>query len=208
MASLRRSWLSVGAVAGAAVLASMLAAACSTIRPGVEVLEPDVRLTDLALVESGLLEQHFRVTLRVSNPNDFALPLDGLRFALGVNDNPLVTGLTDEAVSVPRLGTATVDVDAFTSTLDVVRQLVMLTQRHDALAYKLDGTVFVTSHGQREMPFTKTGTLQLAPGGGTRFVAPEAGPRPSDVSPAGPATGADLTPMRTPGAAVVDQDAR
>jgi LEA14-like dessication related protein len=191
-----RSWFSVVAVA--AVLACMLAAACSTLRPGVEVLKPDVRLTDLALVESGLLEQHFRVTLRVSNPNDFALPVDGLRFALRVNDNPLVTGLTDEAVSVPRLGTATIDVDAFTSTLDVVRQLVTLTQRHDALAYKLDGTVFLKSHGEREVPFTKTGTLQLAPGGGTRFVAPEPPPRPSDLSPAGPTAGDDLTPTRAP----------
>jgi LEA14-like dessication related protein len=53
-----------------------------------EAEPPQVRLADIRLLEGGLLEQRFRVDLRLGNPNDFDLPLDGLTFELELNDRP------------------------------------------------------------------------------------------------------------------------
>jgi LEA14-like dessication related protein len=175
-----------GGRAALVVLALVVASvptACSTLQTALELRRPEIRLTNLELLESGLFEQRFRLTLRVANPNDFELPIDGLRFDLAVDDSPLLKGLTNESVSVPRLGEASVEIDAYTSTFDVVRQLFSLTSRREAFDYALSGTAFVTGFGVREIPFRKKGTLELAPGGGTHFVAPA--PEVRSAAPAG-----------------------
>ncbi len=143
--------------------------ACAGIGPGQHVEPPQVRLADLEFAEVGLFEQRFRITLRIRNPNDFDLPIDGLRFALDVNDRPFVTGLSDRSVTVPRLGEQTVEVDASTTLLDVVDQFMGLTGR-DVLSYRMIGTAFLRGVARREVPFEQSGSFRMAPG--TRSFAP------------------------------------
>ena len=149
----------------------VLAAGCSALGPRGRVIAPDVRIADLELLETGLFEQRYRVTLRVSNPNDFELPLDGVRFALALNDKPFARGATSHGVSVPRLGDATLVVEASTSTFDIIRQ-VLNAQNREALTYALDGTVFLEGGARREVPFVQQGTLQLLPSDAVRRLVP------------------------------------
>ena len=82
------------------------------------------------------------VELRIINPNNVDLPLDGLAFELEVNDNLLAEGYSNEAVTVPRLGEARIPVRASTSLLDLVQQFVTLSQS-DHLSYRLKGRAYV-----------------------------------------------------------------
>jgi LEA14-like dessication related protein len=148
-----------------------LVAGCSAFGPHARVIAPDVRIADLELLETGLFEQRYRVTLRVSNPNDFALPLDGVRFALELNDQPFARGYSSHGVSVPRLGDATLTVEATTSTFDIVRQ-VLGAQDRKTLDYALDGTVFLEGGARREVPFVQEGTLRLLPSDAVRHLVP------------------------------------
>jgi LEA14-like dessication related protein len=145
-------------------------AACSTLGAGQTVIPPEVRIADLEMLDSGLFEQRFRVTLRVLNPNDFDLPIDGLRFALDLNEQPFARGYTAQGVRVPRLGDATISVEATTSTFDIIRQ-VLGASHHESLTYALDGTAFVGGYARREVPFEQKGALELLPSDAAhRFV--------------------------------------
>ena len=71
-------------------------------------------MVDLHPLKGGKFEQRFRIELRVQNPNDFELEIDGLDFELDLNGTRLTRGLSDEAVTIPRLGDAIVAVSADT----------------------------------------------------------------------------------------------
>jgi LEA14-like dessication related protein len=150
----------------------VLSAGCATLGHGVKVLPPEVRIADLEMLESTVFEQRFRVTLRVGNPNDFELPLDGVRFALALNEQPFARGFTAHGVTVPRLGEATLTVDASTSTLDLIRQVLNAPGR-EKLTYALDGTVFLKGGARREVPFEQAGMLELLPSDSVRRLVPQ-----------------------------------
>jgi len=81
---------------------------------------PQITLSDIRMLEGGLFEQRFQVDLRIRNPNDFDLPIDGLTFALELNGSDFADGVSDQRVTVPRLGEAVVPVTASTTLLQMV----------------------------------------------------------------------------------------
>jgi len=122
---------------------------------------PDVSLVDVRPISAGLFEQRMAVTLRITNPNDASLPVDGYRFAVELNDQPFAKGASNQSVTVPRLGDATTEAEATIATSDLMRQLVQAPGR-GALAYKLTGTVFLdTASGRRSYPFEQTGSFDF-----------------------------------------------
>ncbi|MDH3472817.1 MAG: LEA type 2 family protein [Rhodospirillales bacterium] len=151
-------WLSVGLF--------FLLAACAPIE---KTLPPKVRLANLQFLDSTVFEQRMRVDLRVGNPNNFDLPLEGLTFELEVNDNLLAEGYSNEAVTIPRLGEATVPVLATSSLFDLVQQFMTLGQS-DHLSYRLSGRAYMTGLVSRGVPFETSGKLELQQGPGQSFA--------------------------------------
>ena len=141
-------------------LAALLAlAACARLGEA----EPlRVQLADIRLLPGGLLEQRFQVELRLGNPNDFDLALDGLTFALELNDMPFARGLSNQAVTVPRLGEARLRVVASTTLIDLVQQVLILGQRSD-LSYRIEGVVYLRGAARRKLPYETSGRLRLLP---------------------------------------------
>ncbi len=137
-------------------LVLVLLAACSSSAP----LPPQVRITDLRLLDSGAFEQRFQIDLRIGNPNDFALPLDGLTFDLDVNGADFASGFSNESVTVPRLGEAALSVMASTTVIDLVQQLVLLAERGD-LTYRVRGIAYLEGLTRRQAPFVTTGAFRL-----------------------------------------------
>ena len=149
-------------------LAAPLLAACGTTG---DPVPPQVRLADLRLLDASVFEQRFQLDLRIGNPNDFALPLDGLTFDLQVNGEAFARGFSDQRVTIPRLGEGLVSVTASTTLMDVVRQMMLLTQRKD-LSYRLTGLAYLDSLSRRSVPYTSEGTFRLSPpaGGGGQSI--------------------------------------
>jgi LEA14-like dessication related protein len=146
-----------GRWAAAALL--LLLASCGSGDP----LPPHVQVVNMHLLESSLFEQRFQVDLRIGNPNDFDLPLDGLTFDLDVNGEDFARGFSDQRVTVPRLGEARLSVVASTTLLDLVRQFTLLAER-GALAYRLHGTAYLNSLAVRQAPYESEGTFRLLSG--------------------------------------------
>ncbi|MDJ0785309.1 MAG: LEA type 2 family protein [Myxococcota bacterium] len=119
---------------------------------------PEVFLIGLAPLPGGALEQRFLVQLRVLNPNDTALEIDGVDFTLDVNGARLTRGVSSERLTIPRLGEGVVQVTATTTLFDIFRQLLIVSDRTD-LDYELRGRIL--RPGVRgSLRFERSGTLQ------------------------------------------------
>lgn len=152
----RRFFLSLGFAA--------LAASCAMVG---EVEPPLVSLADLKLGRMGIFEQEARITLRLRNPNNEAMPLDGAKFNIKLNGEPFARGVSNESVTIPRLGEATMDATMVVSTFDVLNQFLAMGNLQ-ALTYELDGTAYYSGLGfmRRSAPFSQTGKLKLGGGSG------------------------------------------
>ena len=124
---------------------------------------PQVTLSDVRLLGGGLMEQRLMVELRIANPNNFDLPLEGLTVNLNVNDRPFAQGSSNETVTVPRLGEARIPVVATTTLFDMVQQVFALNNR-GAISYNLSGKAYISGMFDGAVPYERTGSLQLAPG--------------------------------------------
>ena len=103
---------------------------------------PEVSVVNLEPEAASGFEQRFKVDLRITNPNERPLEVDGLRFELDVNGQRLARGQTGDSVSVPRLGDAVISVSATTTLLDVFRQ-VWAAQKAKGVRYRVSGRVFL-----------------------------------------------------------------
>jgi LEA14-like dessication related protein len=116
---------------------------------------PEVYLSDIAPVEIGLFEQRLRVELRILNPNDFALEVTGLDFQLDVNGIQLARGLSNEEITVPRLGESIVSVMTSTTVLDIVRQIENLSQQQE-MSYEIRGRLHLGNAAVGSVPFERS----------------------------------------------------
>lgn len=124
---------------------------------------PSIDIANLQLASTGLFSQEFVMDLRIGNPNDFAIPLRGLSFKLDVNGLPFAEGLSNNAVTVPRLAYANMEVTGTTNTLSLMRQL-MSVGNNDRIDYRLYGTAHVGHVGGNDaVPFERKGSLSLVP---------------------------------------------
>lgn len=128
-----------------------------------DVLPPKVSLANVRFLQGGAFEQQLLLELRVSNPNNFDISLEGLSFSLEVNDAHFADGLSNEDVTLPRLGDTRVPVTATTTLVDLVRQALLLGETGE-ISFRLDGHAFVTNGlGSRRVPFGSEGNLKLLP---------------------------------------------
>ena len=148
-----------GAVlAGALLAATLQLAGCSVGEP----VPPQVAVADLRMLESTLFEQRFEINFRIGNPNDFALPLDGLTFDLEVNGESFARGFSNQRMTIPRLGEGTVSVAASTTLVDLLRQMQLMAGRTD-LTYRLRGFAYLDSLDRRTVPYETEGSFRLLP---------------------------------------------
>ena len=143
----------------AAVVLLLAAAGCASVT---SLQAPEVRVTSLQMLESvpGSLEQRFAVGLRLTNPNNRAVDVDGLDFELELNGKRLARGVTNNAFELPRLGEAETLVVVTTSVFDVLRQALDLAGRSDAtMDYRVRGRLHLGSGFVRTLPFDHQGKL-------------------------------------------------
>ncbi len=139
------------------LLALLLLAGCAGALKRPE--PPIVTVADIRMGESGLMEQRFLVTLRLQNPNDFALPLRGLRYDLKLNGQDFARGVSPAAVTVPPYGEQTLQVTVTSNLLSLFRQLKSLSGG-GPLRYSLAGSIGVANRHLR-LPFRHSGEISL-----------------------------------------------
>ena len=132
----------------------LLLAACASLG-GME--PPEVSVVGLEPRPGGPLEQRFAVELRVLNPNERDLRVDGIDFTLEVNGSRLTRGVSSQEVTIPRLGEALLTVTATTTVFDLLRQAMNAADATE-LTYELHGRVFVAGSPAR-LSFSRSGRI-------------------------------------------------
>jgi len=131
----------------------LLVTGCATWFSKIE--PPDVLVTNITPLDATAFEQRLQVDLRIRNPNDFDLVVTGIDFKLNVNGERLARGLGNKEFTIPRLSDAVISVQTITSTFDLIRQFLSLSEKED-LAYDVSGVLY-SKDGR--LPFNHSGLL-------------------------------------------------
>mgnify|MGYP000010558415 CR=1 FL=1 len=94
---------------------------CAGLQPYEET--PRVSLVSIQPLDMQMLEQRFALQLRIMNPNDVEIPVEGLSYALEINQREFAYGVSQQAVSIPPYGEALLRVEVISNLLNVMRQL-------------------------------------------------------------------------------------
>jgi len=142
-------------------LAALFLCACATLSPYKE--SPRVSLVSIRPQEMRVLEQRFALQLRILNPNDVAIPINGLSYAIEINNREFAYGVSRQAVEIPAFGEALLDVEVVSNLLNVVKQLqAMQGETRNSLAYRLSGKISL-ANSPVSLPFDYSGELSYVP---------------------------------------------
>jgi LEA14-like dessication related protein len=97
-----------------------------------------VSIAGIGLADSTLLEQRYTLTIRLQNPSEREVRIDGLAYDLIVNGRLFARGVSDRTVVVPRFGEQTIDVTAVGPTGAIFRHVLDIGQR-TRIEYRLVG---------------------------------------------------------------------
>lgn len=130
--------------------------ACSSLTPR-DPLHID--LVGIEPLPGEELEVRFALKLRVQNPNDSAIAFNGVAVRLNINQQPLASGVSDQAGQVPRYGEAIIQVPVSISAYALLRQAWAAAgyQGGQGLPYELHGKLAGGLFGSRR--FHDSGTL-------------------------------------------------
>lgn len=117
--------------------ACLLLAGCAGLPGGADPVS--VNVSDLRMGTAGVLEQQYFVTLRIQNPGERPLRLKGVAFELQLNGKAFAKGASGEAVEVPGFGTATVEVETFSTLTGILRQIDGMGTGEPHLHYRIRG---------------------------------------------------------------------
>ena len=138
-----------------------LLGACATLSPYKE--SPRVSLVSIQPQEMGVLEQRFGLQLRILNPNDVAIPVEGLSYTIEINNREFAYGVSRQAVEIPAFGEALLDVEVVSNLLNVVQQLQALNgEARSSLDYRLSGKISL-ANSPASLPFDYSGELTYLP---------------------------------------------
>jgi LEA14-like dessication related protein len=143
------------------LLASVFVGACATMSAYKEA--PRVSLVSIQPQQMGVLEQRFTLQLRIMNPNDVVIPVEGLSYGIEINDREFAYGVSRQAVDIPALGEALLYVEISSNLLNVVRQLQALnSETRSSLNYRLKGKISL-ANSPASLPFDYSGELTYLP---------------------------------------------
>lgn len=144
---------------GALLLACLLLVTGCTYLP-TRPEPPLVSLVDLQLVEATLFEQQYLLHLRLQNPNDFALPIEGMRYTLTINDREFASGVSGDMATLPPFGETVVAVSVISNLFRIYEQLRDPHPDREGFTYAIEGRLSLRGL-PTTLPFRHTGEIPL-----------------------------------------------
>lgn len=138
-----------------ALLVTALMTACTGIPFNAKA--PKVSVAEVSVKRLGLFEQVFDVGLRVTNPNDFDIAIEGLEFKLEINGREFATGTAHTHTRLPAFSSAVVHVDTTTDSNKLLQQIKTLPEiLQDGAPYRIRGRIKI-DRANDWLPFDRSG---------------------------------------------------
>lgn len=136
----------------------VLSAGCALVRTDVEA--PSVVLESLEVLSTEGLSQRFNLGLRLSNPNDRPLKINGISYNLAVDGHKLVSGVGKDIPEVGAFSEIVFDVQASTNMFEALRLVNKLlgSDASGALEYRLQADIAVAGLPRR-LSVAESGTI-------------------------------------------------
>lgn len=147
----------------ALILIMLLLTSCASMTPDYEEL--DLELTNLKLLPIQGLEQRFRLSFRLTNPNNIEFPVEGISFKLNLRGIKVATGVSDETFVLQPLSESTFDVDVSASLFGSGRLLLDIVQsKTQEINYDINAKIFTSKGLWGSIPVTRSGVFSLSKG--------------------------------------------
>ncbi len=144
-----------------AVVLALLLVGCAGQQP--EIREPTYRLERVELLQLGLTEQRFALTLLVDNPNDRALPVRALTYSVDLEGIPLAEGESNDRFTLPANSEHPVRLEVRTRLLESMPELLRrMDLQAGELGYELRGEVEYGTWMRGSRAFERRGRVTLA----------------------------------------------
>ena len=134
-------------------------AACAGMQPRVEPLT--VTLADIHPAQFGLLEQEYAIQIRVQNPNNTQVRIDGLSYQIDLNDDLFAKGVSRQATVVEPFGEVMLDATAVGNLGSILNQFMQMQKMSgppENFRYRLRGKL---ASGQLSLPFDSQGKIEV-----------------------------------------------
>lgn len=143
-------------------LLALCLSACAGLAPKLET--PRLSIVSARLVSADVFSQQFNVRLHVQNPNDRELPIKGIDYTLFLEGDSFAEGVSNAPFVIPALGEQEFDLMMRTNFVSSIGRLLSRLEVANSarVRYSISGKVFVDIPLVRAIPFTETGTVDLA----------------------------------------------
>lgn len=132
---------------------------CTTLQQSLE--RPRINIANIMPRDIKLFEQVFDLDLRIQNPNNVPLEVNGLAFDLELNDKRFATGVSKESLVIERLSSDVIRVEAITTLVGFLRQVAEYQQtQNPRLTYRIKGSIYLGSPSIK-LPFEDSGEINI-----------------------------------------------
>jgi LEA14-like dessication related protein len=140
------------------LLLALALAGCALLVPKLQT--PRLSVVNIEVRKASFLEQQLRVRVRVENPNDRTLPIQGLSYTLYIGGQAFASGASDASFVVPALGTAEFDMDVTANAAGALFT-ILAKPPGQSIDYQMKGRVELSRGWLRSIPFEQTGSFVL-----------------------------------------------
>jgi LEA14-like dessication related protein len=148
-----------GSALGLGMLLALLSG-CSLFAPKFE--RPNLSVTNIQLLDGNFFAQNFLVRLKIQNPNNQSLPVNGLNADLKIAGEPFASGVTNRAFTVPAFGETEFEMTVSANmAMGLLKLLAKNQDQRDSIDYQLDGKVSIDRAFMRSIPFHQSGQYSL-----------------------------------------------
>jgi len=141
------------------VLAALLAS-CTTLG---DLETPRVQVLGVQMLSTDMFAQRFKVRVQVQNPNDLALPIEGLDYKILMMGDSFAEGVSSDHFLLPALGDAEFDMLVTTNFVSSFGRLLSRVGggKLENIDYEIAGKIFVDKGMLRKIPFSHRGTVDF-----------------------------------------------
>lgn len=143
----------------AAVAMLMLLQACAATSSMLNPEAPTVTLEKIKPIKFNFSKQKLELTLNVSNPNAFSLPLNTLNFAAQLAGEAIADGQSQQRITIPANGSANLHVVVTTSLGKLINQVRSALNEGSNIDYTIKGNLKL-DNWPSPIPFNNAGEIE------------------------------------------------
>ena len=143
------------------LLGLVATSSCATLPKDLKA--PDFEVMRIEMQSSDMFAQHFKVRLKVQNPNEIEMPIKSLDYKLLLMGDSFGEGMSEQPFVLPANGDAEFDMTLTTNFVSSLGRLISRVggSKLENIEYEIAGKVVLGKGFVRKLPFDHKGTVDF-----------------------------------------------